>query len=125
MRKTFRLKILTLYSRVWKGGSSSTSSARCAADFAHRKNEVFFGRARLVWRCISVQQVILRSNSKTELKNSSISKSYDRDKFRIVSFKENGPNKRPQFVRVDYYVVPPSKVPKFDTKNVYSICLRW
>ena len=32
--------------------------------------------------------------------------SYDRDKFRVVSFKENGPNKRPQFVRVDYYVVP-------------------
>ena len=77
MRKTFRLKILTLFSRVWKEGSSSTSSARCAADFAHRKHEVFFGSARLVWRCISVQHVILRSNSKTELKNSSISKSCD------------------------------------------------
>ena len=88
MGKTFRLKILTLYSRVWKEGSSSTCNARCAADFAHRKNEVFFGRARLVWRCISVQQVILRSNSKTELKNSSISKSYDRKKLYNVSYKK-------------------------------------
>ena len=93
-----------------EGGGKCGSSARSSSLFAYSDIEVLyfssalvrrgfrashffciFRSGRKVWGSNSIEHVILRTELKTKRKNSSISKSYDQNKFSIVFLKEHAP----------------------------------
>ena len=55
---------------------------------------VILQSGRRVWGRNNVERVILRTELKTKRKKSSISKSYDQNKFSIVFLKEHAPKRR-------------------------------